>query len=357
MSKPIQFVYIASILILAMAVSQVNSSVLTNIQTTKQILNTYSTKGTKELFKVFHFIFNKSYDYNTESGIEMYKTFRTNVQRINEHNAKKLSWTKGINHLTDMTDAEIKKHYNLYAVSPKYLASNLRSLKGVSLDDYNDDEENIAPDNLGVRSDVDHREFMRPVKDQGNCGSCWAFGTVAAIEGNFSKLKTMLTECLSEQQLVDCDTLNGGCRGGWYTNAMKFYYHQAPVTAANYPYVGVQHSCAQAGKPTQDNVNVVSYKYSYNANLLFASLLIGPAAVAVNANDDFYAYEQGIFDAPCTASVNHAMVLVGYAEGSWILRNSWGSDWGEAGHMRLKENFGNSNSCMTGRYGYRPELL
>ena len=358
MSKPIQFVYIATILILAMAVSQANSSLITQVQTSRQILSTFSAKGSKELFKVFHFIFNKSYDYNTEAGIEKYKTFRTNVQRINEHNALKLSWNKGINHLTDMTDEEVKKHYNLYTISPKFFAANLRSLKGVSLDDYNDEEENIAPVNVGVRSDVDHRPFMRPVTDQLNCGSCWAFATVASIEGNFSKSKTLLTEDLSEQQLVDCDDRNGGCQGGWYSWSMKFYFNNAPVTAANYRYRAIQGVCQQAGKPRRTDIMVTSYKYSFRADLQFDSLLLGTVAVAVDANNNYYAYESGVFDGPCTQQVNHAMVLVGFSTTSnaWILRNSWGADWGEEGYMRIKENFDNANSCMIARYGFRPIL-
>jgi C1A family cysteine protease len=266
MTRPIQFLYVATILILAMAVSQVNSTVQTNIETTKKILNDYSNKGTKQLFKVYHYIFNKSYDYNTEAGIQKYKTFRANIQKIEEHNAKNLSYTKGINHLTDMTNEEVKKFYNLVPINPRFFAQNMRSLRGVSLDDYNDEEESINPSSgisnaqIGTRSDVDHREFMRPVKDQGNCGSCWAFATVAVIEGNFSKLNTLLTEGLSEQQLVDCDTANGGCYGGWYTNAMKFYYTHKAIKNAVYPYTGVQGTCAESGK-TPENIQLKGYAY------------------------------------------------------------------------------------------------
>jgi aminopeptidase C len=90
--------------------------------------------------------------------------------------------------------------------------------------------------------------------------------------------------------------------------------------------------------------------------LIFNSLLIGPEAAAIDVNDNFYAYEKGIFDGACSLSVNHAMTIVGYSvtDGAWILRNSWGAMWGESGHMRLKENFANANSCMIARYGYRP---
>jgi len=265
----------------------------------------------------------------------------------------------GINHLTDMTYEQISKHYNLKVIEPKEFKQNLRVLGAVTLDDFNDDDETFSKTPAGVRLDVDHRASFRPVRDQGGCGSCWAFGTTAAIEGNYGikyNVKQPIQDYLSVQQLIDCDTGDQGCNGGWFANAMNFFKTKYPIFESNYPYEQQNGTCREAGKSIFNGIRITSYTYTYNPDGQFNSLLLGPIAGAIDANDSFAAYTSGIFDAPCGPAVNHAIVIVGYnlADGAWIVRNSWGAGWGESGYMRVKENLANNNSCMVGRYGYRP---
>lgn len=359
MSKPIQFVYLASVLLLAMAVSAAEISNL-HIQVRKNILNDYLLKGDlKALFKAYHFAYSKSYDYNTEEGIAKYKTFRANIKKMIQHNKSDATWKMGINHLTDMTAEEVRSSYYLKYFTPKEVSRQLRS---VSLDDFNDDEETRISGEInkpGERSNIDWTPKMRPVKSQGFCGSCWAFATIETIEGNrAAKDGKELEFNLSPQQLIDCDGGNYGCNGGWYTSAIKYLETYGTVKDDDYPYKAQKESCVDKDK-AKTPVKPIGYKYTYSPDLNFESLKTGPVAAAIDANEDFYAYESGVWNGVCSNGVNHAMVIVGYSveKGAWRLQNSWGSDWGEKGFVWVKDQ-GNANnySCYVGRYGYRPTL-
>ncbi len=363
MSKPVLFLYVSSVLILAMLCSQMNcSSTLGSIK--KEILAQFENKPTKQIFKVFHFIFHKTYDYNSDLGVKKYMIFRANLKKIRDHNRKNLSYKMGIQHFSDMTNEEVDKYYNL---KPIKVTEYRRMLKGgAMLDDFNDDEEiremqkrGMQPNNkvpvtpVKERKDVDWRGYMGPVRNQGNCGSCWAFGTIGAIEGNWA-INNNPTD-FSPQELVDCDTNNYGCSGGWYRNAINFFKEHQLILLSNYPYTAKVGTCQYSSKPPA-GVKTTGYTYAGSADTIFALLEKGPVGVAVDANESFKNYSSGVFDGPCAAQVTHAMVTVGFdaTQKAWILRNSWGEGWGDYGHILVKENYQNSNSCMAARYGYLP---
>lgn len=363
MGKILPFLYILSVLILSsyFVTSQLDS----HLETKKKILENYKAEGTKELFKVWHFLYSKTYNYDSELGIKKYLNFRDNVKKIEEHNANtEKSHTLALNHLADMTTEEITKYYNIKPISHKDLDRKLRSLRGITLDDFNDDEENFQKrrkenkqsKGITARQDVDHRPVMMDVRNQGNCGCCWAFATASTIEGNWQKVKNAkLSNWLSVQQLVDCDTTNQGCNGGWYTSAISFYQKNDGAFDKDYPYVEKQQACNT--EPGKSGVGVTGYKYLITADEIFEQLLNGPLAIAVNSQrDDFMFYSSGVYKTLCLGQVDHAMVLVGYSlsDKAWILRNSWGPDWGIKGYMLLEENLLNNNSCWIGRYGYLP---
>jgi C1A family cysteine protease len=330
------------------------------------ILNEFMNKSTKELFKVWHFLFNKQYDYNTEAGIEKYKVFRASVKAVKEHNASDASWKKGLNHLSDMTTEEIKAYYNLKPMSVQEMKAGLRKL--MNLDDFNDDESEAPSVNVGGRVAVDWTKSgkMQPVKDQGGCGSCWAFTTITVLESNWQIKKGGLTGPLSTQQLVDCDAGNYGCDGGWFTSALNFFKANRAIYDSVYPYksgdTGVADKCSVDGKATTPvfTFKTSAYWYKSNADAIFVLLQAGPVAVAVDANDGWFSYASGILNYPCSTGVNHAVSLVGYGTdagvGYWIIRNSWSSGWGNAGHIYVKEDPLNANSCNIGSYGYQPRF-
>lgn len=186
-----------------------------------------------------------------------------------------------------------------------------------------------------------------PIRNQGGCGSCWAFGTLAPLESNIL-IKLGLNVDLSEQWLVSCNREGYGCAGGWWVHD----YHQwkpdacggfGAVPESAFPYVATDAAC-NCPYPHEYLLNGWAFVESWNvpsvAAMKQAILDYGPIAVAVAADGAFSAYSGGVFNACGATSINHAVALVGWddqqgANGVWILRNSWGTGWGENGYMRI----------------------
>jgi C1A family cysteine protease len=186
------------------------------------------------------------------------------------------------------------------------------------------------------------------IRNQGNCGSCWAFATVAPLEYNI-KIKDGVTVDLSEQWLLSCNTKGYSCSGGWFVHGHHYnepglcggvgavYENEAPYTGTNgncqgpYNHPYVIDSWAYIGShntiPSVDQIKQAIYTY-------------GPVSVAVVAGSAFQSYNGGLFNTNEGGNVNHAVVLVGWDEnyqghGVWILRNSWGTNWGDNGYMYI----------------------
>ncbi len=187
-----------------------------------------------------------------------------------------------------------------------------------------------------------------PVKDQASCGSCWAFGTAGALECNI-KIKDGFTVDLAEQWLVSCNSDGWDCGGGWWAHD----YHEwktdpcggtGAVLERHFPYVAsdVPCNCPYPHEYLIDDWAYIGSQYGIPPvdNIKQAILDYGPVSVAVYANSAMQAYIGGIFNGCSSGTVNHAVVLVGWddnqgTEGIWIMRNSWGSDWGEDGYIRI----------------------
>ena len=176
-----------------------------------------------------------------------------------------------------------------------------------------------------------------PVRDQGNCGSCWAFGTVGPIEMNIL-IKDGASKDLAEQWLVSCNTDGYGCDGGWW--AHKYFVSPGAVYESAFPYTATDVPC---GGPYTYHEKIASWAYvgtSYSVPSTDAIKQAiydrGPVSAAVCVNTAFRSYTSGVFN-PATSctTMNHAIVLVGWDDtlGAWRLRNSWGDDWGEDGYM------------------------
>ncbi len=185
------------------------------------------------------------------------------------------------------------------------------------------------------------------VKNQASCGSCWAFGTVGAMESAIL-INDGVTTDLSEQYLVSCNLSGWSCSGGWF--AHDYHWDTAgadgggigAVLEAAKPYTATNQAC---GGPFAHPYALNSWYYVSSsggvpstAAIKQAILLYGPVSVAVYVNNAFQAYSSGVFNACANGTVNHAVVLVGWndAQQAWILRNSWGSGWGESGYMRIR---------------------
>lgn len=190
---------------------------------------------------------------------------------------------------------------------------------------------------------VDWREsgVVAPVKDQGSCGSCWAFSAIASLESRTAQKTKKVVE-LSEQNLVDCSTSEGdkGCNGGLMDFAFKYIEDNNGVdTEESYPYTGQDGNCefkkADVGATLNKYVDVATSEES-----LQKAASEGVVSVAIEANLFFQLYGGGVYSWPCNnpAQLNHGVAVVGYGSGDkmyWIVRNSWGPDWGEKGYVRM----------------------
>merc|ERR1712086_392264 len=196
---------------------------------------------------------------------------------------------------------------------------------------------------------------VNPIKNQGQCGSCWAFGTVASVEG-INAIKNKKLVSLSEQQLVNCDVDGGdlGCKGGLPDNAFKYVESTGLTTESNYPYTsgGIFASSSRAllggkgkvcdkSKLTGDLLKITGFKDVKGETQLAAAVAQQPVAVGIDGKSIQH-YKSGIFTGSCTGQIDHAVTVVGYGAGYWKVRNSWGTSFGEAGYIRIT---GGSDAC------------
>jgi C1A family cysteine protease len=337
---------ILSIISLSFAMSYDNDQ-------SQTILDSFSKGDKKTLFKVYHFIYNKEYQLNSIEGINKYKTFKANLKTIEEHNTSDSTYQMGINQLTDMTYSEIQAYYNLVPMTHEQVKSKLRQLN--MFDEYVDEDETELK--VQQKATWDFSQFMQPVRDQKSCGSCWAFTTMAIVEGMWNKLNAAnpLAGWLSTQQLVDCDTGNNGCNGGWYMNALLFLQKTYANYDKDYSYTAKRGAC-QLKMNSPVKVGKFDYSYSSGAKWL-AIAQTGPTAVAIDANAAFCAYRTGVWDGACATSINHAVTLIGFGTDAttkkdyYLIRNSWGTGWGEKGHIKMAVN-AKTKTCNVENYAF-----
>jgi len=290
-----------------------------------------SERKTFQEFQKFLIKYNKKYNTIAEYFLR-YNVFKKNLQRFSQNKA---SYKMGINQFTDLTPTEFRKGY----LNLDMKLVNKINYKKVSVNSKNDAPESWNWVNEGV---------FGPVKDQGYCGSCWAFSAMGNIEA-LNAMKTKEYVALSEQQLVDCDTeYDQGCNGGLMEYAFAYLVEKGCMTEKDYPYVGYDDTCHYDESKvflridswlmldTQDENEIKEFLYTN-----------GPLAIAINA-DPFQYYTGGIIDEDewsCDPEgLNHGVVLVGYGNESgvdyWIIRNSWGDYWGEDGYVRVARGKG-----------------
>eukprot|EP01061_Rhynchopus_euleeides_P007471 TRINITY_DN164_c0_g1_i8.p2 TRINITY_DN164_c0_g1~~TRINITY_DN164_c0_g1_i8.p2 ORF type:complete len:328 (+),score=137.94 TRINITY_DN164_c0_g1_i8:61-1044(+) len=208
-----------------------------------------------------------------------------------------------------------------------------------------------ADEEKAVQASVDWRSkgAVTHVKNQAQCGSCWAFSTTGGIEGQWQISGKTLTS-LSEQELVSCDKVDAGCNGGLMDNAFKWLlsnHNGQIVTEASYPYTSGTGKVATCQSVTGKTVGatIKSYKditHSEEDMKAFVSTH-GPLSIAVDANK-WQTYSSGILTNCCTiiCRLDHGVLIVGYGDNYWIVKNSWGSSWGESGYIRVAYG---SNEC------------
>ncbi|CAL8166129.1 unnamed protein product [Prunus armeniaca] len=194
---------------------------------------------------------------------------------------------------------------------------------------------------------------VTPVKYQGECGCGWAFAAVAAVEG-LNKLKTGNLVSLSEQELVDCNVGldNDGCRGGHFGYAFQYMIerNRSLATEADYTYQGVDGGSCKADDYSKTDasgaITITDFENvpENDENALLKAVAYQPVSVAIDANTvEFQQYSGGVYGGPCGTDLTHAVTIVGYGTSDdgvkyWLIKNSWGEDWGERGYMRLQRD-------------------
>ena len=212
---------------------------------------------------------------------------------------------------------------------------------------------------------VDGRNYMSPVKDQGYCGSCWAFAAIGATEGVIAAKEHIpdLDLDLSEQHLLSC-SLGGGCELGGLTNiAMSYIADIGVPDDACWEYEAEKLPCGGTCPDWQTRTATVD-GWSWVDNdvtQIKLALLDGPVVTSMSLYEDFYSYNSGVYKRSWGAFQGwHAIVIAGWnnADSSWIVKNSWGKYWGESGYFRIKWNnsaFGRFSIHIdytpTGQYG------
>lgn len=204
---------------------------------------------------------------------------------------------------------------------------------------------------------------VTPVKDQGNCGSCWAFSATGGLEGQHFR-KTGELVHLSEQNLVDCSAENDGCNGGLMHKAYQYVMNNKGInTEETYPYEGLDNECRYNATVVGSTVTSFEILPSDDEESLKDALAnIGPVTVGVDSSlSSFHEYSEGVYDDPKCGSkeIGHAMLVVGYdtdAEGGdyWLVKNSWGATWGDQGYIKIARNKG--NLCGIATYAVYPEV-
>lgn len=274
----------------------------------------------------FKAAFDKKYDRAQES--ERLEIFRQNFIFMQHENLKGLPYTLGVNQFSDLT----RKEYAERHLGFTHLSEVWGKIAHVGEHDWQIGEE------LSAEIDWTKNNAVTPPKDQGQCGSCWAFSTTGALEGAWEVATGSLVP-MSEQQLMDCSDANDACEGGSMPLAFEYATTAGVCTEASYGYEAAKGSCkAETCSTAIPSGGVTGYKTvkSESEKALLSALQIGPVSVAIEADQmSFQMYQGGILTGSCGSNLDHGVLAVGYGEDYWLVKNSWGTSWGAKGYIKL----------------------
>lgn len=289
--------------------------------------------STADLFGAWCEQYGKTYSSEEEKASRL-KVFEENHAFVTQHNSMaNASYTLALNAFADLT------HHEFKASRLGFSPGRAQSIRSVG----------TPVQELHVPPAVDWRKSgaVTGVKDQGNCGGCWSFSTTGAIEG-INKIVTGSLVSLSEQELVDCDrSYNSGCQGGLMDYAYQFVIkNQGIDSEADYPYVGMDKPCNKE-KLKKHIVTIDGYTDipPNDEKQLLQVVAKQPVSVGICGSEKtFQLYSKGVYTGPCSSTLDHAVLIVGYGTEDgvdfWIVKNSWGEHWGMHGYIHMLRNNG-----------------
>lgn len=277
------------------------------------VYNQTQTQPEASNFESWKLKFGIKYESQFENAYRE-RIFLENIAKIELHNTNEHnSYRMGVNQFSALTDEEFVEMYLGTIVPTEKIIEE-------------------TSEEFTVGGDINWADSgaVTPVKNQGQCGSCWAFSTTGALEG-LSKLGYGTLESFSEQQLVDCSGSYGNqaCNGGLMDNAFKYVKDHGIVHESEYPYKAVKQACSTNSGPFK----ISGFTDIKSCTDLANALQQRPIAIAVDATN-WSRYSSGVFN-NCKTSLNHGVLLVGTNSGNWVVKNSWGASWGENGYIRL----------------------
>ncbi|OWF53460.1 cathepsin L1-like [Mizuhopecten yessoensis] len=300
----------------------------------------------------FKTLYKKTYHPSEE--LKRRSIWAENLEKVRKHNMEAdkglHSFTLGINEYSDMTHDERKARMH------GFKESDFQSLKF-----KHEVRADTKVHNLPEKIDWKTEGWVSPVGNQFQCGSCWAFTANGAVEGQHYNVTGQLVP-LSAQDLMDCSNAEGnnGCEGGSMIQSYEYIIKNKGIdTDVSYPYTGKDEKCHF--NKTNVGATLTGYgKVQKGSELALqkAVATIGPIAVAVDATtESFEMYKHGILnDQKCTQNVNHSLLVVGYGtlNGTdfWLMKNSWGTSWGNKGYIMMSRN--KKNQCGVANMGSFP---
>ena len=303
-----------------------------------------------EIFYDFQDRFSKKYENSFELE-DRFNIFRDNVHNIISHNAlANKTFTMDINQFTDLTEEEFRSSHVGGLFRSKYAFAGLNSKSCSS----------FSSTGATLPTSVDWRtkNAVTPVKDQGQCGSCWSFSATGAIEGAWAVTKGSLVS-LSEQELVDCAGIkygSMGCNGGLMDGAFNFAIDNGICADSSYTYTS---GTTQTGGTCKKCSSAVTVKACFDVKpsdqvSLKEAVSIRPVAIAIEADTRYFqSYSSGILTSDtCGTNLDHGVLIVGYGEDSgqkyWLVKNSWGTSWGDGGYLKIARSESTSDGGVCG---------
>jgi C1A family cysteine protease len=295
-------------------------------------------------------LFEQKYNKNYQTIIELeerFQIFRVNLREIIIHNLdSERNFSMGINQFTDLTSDEFREKY----------ITGLAFKGDVQVGSYGC--KIFSSNAAGAPVSIDWRAkgAVTSVKDQGQCGSCWTFSSTGAIEGAWAVSKGKLVD-LSEQQLVDCATGfaygSHGCNGGQMEGAFKYVIEHGQCALSAYPYTAKDGSCDSLCSPVVHISSCFDVKPNDQLSLK-AAVAQQPVAIAIEADTRYFqSYSSGVLTSTsCGTNLDHGVLIAGYGEENgqkyWLVKNSWGTTWGENGYVKIARSESTNDAGICG---------